>query len=80
MVVVYTPGGGVFRPPFVGGESAYFLCVNRNKKSIGVNMKKAEGQEIVRDLAKHSDILMENFLPGEQGCDWGYLLRKSSSY
>lgn len=51
-------------PPWVGELSAYYLCTNRNKKSITVDLKKKEGQEIIRRLAKRSDILLENFLPG----------------
>ena len=35
-------------PPFVGGESAYYLCANRNKKSITVNLKSEKGREIIR--------------------------------
>ncbi|KAI5857121.1 formyl-coenzyme A transferase [Tricharina praecox] len=46
------------------GESAYFLCANRNKKSIGISFKHARGQEILRQLAAQSDILVENYLPG----------------
>lgn len=52
-------------PPFVGGESAYYLCVNRNKRSVGVDFKQPEGLEIVRKLAAESDVLIENFLPGK---------------
>ncbi|XP_068244184.1 succinate--hydroxymethylglutarate CoA-transferase [Palaemon carinicauda] len=51
-------------PPFVGSESCYFLSVNRNKKSIAVDLKKPEGMYILQDLAKHSDVLVENFVPG----------------
>jgi len=53
-------------PPFTekGGESAYFLCVNRNKRSITVDLKKPGGIEIVKALAKKSDVLVENFIPG----------------
>ena len=52
-------------PPFVGGESAYYLCVNRNKRSVGVDFKQPEGLEIVQRLAAESDVLIENFLPGK---------------
>eukprot|EP01137_Pigoraptor_chileana_P014969 Opistho-2@70279 len=52
-------------PPFVHGESAYFLCVNRNKRSITVNLKSPEGVQIVRDLVAKSDVLVENYLPGK---------------
>jgi len=51
-------------PPFLGGESAYFLCVNRNKKSVAVNLKSPEGREIVLKLAERSDVFLENFAPG----------------
>jgi formyl-CoA transferase len=58
-------------PPFVGkpygpypGESAYFIAANRNKRSVTVNLKSPEGQEIVRRLASVSDVLVENFRTG----------------
>ena len=51
-------------PPFVEGESAYFMSVNRNKKSITVNMKSELSKEIVTKLIKQSDVLVENFRPG----------------
>ncbi len=54
----------VFGPPFVGGESAYFLSVNRNKRSCAVNLKDPEGVEIVRRLAGQCDVLIDNFRPG----------------
>jgi len=51
-------------PPFAGGESAYFLCVNRNKKSLTVDLKAPEGIALIQKLAQHADILIENFRPG----------------
>ena len=58
-------------PPFVGapygpyrGESAYFLATNRNKRSITVNLKSPDGQDIVRRLAGSVDVFMENFRTG----------------
>ena len=51
-------------PPFAEGESAYFLCVNRNKRGIVINLKTDEGKKILRDLALQSDVLVENFRPG----------------
>lgn len=51
-------------PPFTGGESAYFLCINRNKKSITVDLKSDEGLDLVRRLAGVGDVLIENFRPG----------------
>jgi crotonobetainyl-CoA:carnitine CoA-transferase CaiB-like acyl-CoA transferase len=52
-------------PPFEQGESAYYLSVNRGKKSIAVNLKTSEGQAIARDLAKCADVLVENFKVGD---------------
>jgi formyl-CoA transferase len=46
------------------GEAAYFLAANRNKRSITVNLKAPEGQEILRRLASMSDVLVENFRAG----------------
>ncbi len=51
-------------PPWAGELSAYYLCTNRNKKCITIDLKKKEGQEIICRLAQRSDILLENFLPG----------------
>jgi len=52
-------------PPWVGNTSCYFMCVNRNKKSVSINLKDKEGQKIVRELVLQSDILVENYLPGK---------------
>ncbi|MEM3394175.1 MAG: CoA transferase, partial [Candidatus Methanomethylicia archaeon] len=43
-------------PPFINGESAYYLSINRNKKSITVNLKSEEGIEIIYRLAERSDV------------------------
>lgn len=51
-------------PPWVGDESAYFLSVNRNKKSLTLNLKTPEGQAIARKLAVEADVVIENFKPG----------------
>ncbi len=51
-------------PPFTGEESAYYLCVNRNKRGMVVNLKTDEGKNILRELAMQSDVLVENFRPG----------------
>src|SRR5262245_33452873 len=51
-------------PHFVAGSSTYFTCINRNKHSVVVDLKSAEGVEIVRDLARRSDVLFENRRPG----------------
>ena len=51
-------------PPWLEDESAYFLSVNRNKKSLTLNLKSAEGQQVLKDLVSEADVLIENFLPG----------------
>jgi len=51
-------------PPYLAGESAYFISTNRGKKSITVDLSRPEGQEIVRRLAARSDALLENFKAG----------------
>lgn len=51
-------------PPFIGGESHYFLGVNRNKKSLVVDLQQERGKEILRRLAAKTDILVENYRPG----------------
>ncbi|HEX2739752.1 MAG TPA: CoA transferase [Rubrobacter sp.] len=51
-------------PPFAGNESAYFLSVNRNKRSIGVDLKDPEGLERVKKLAAGADVVIENWRRG----------------
>jgi formyl-CoA transferase len=58
-------GSRAWDPPSAGGEAAYYLCVNRNKRSMTLNLKSREGQTIIRRLAGRSDILIENFKFGE---------------
>lgn len=68
VIKVERPGEGddtrAFGPPFIEGESAYFLSINRSKKSITVNFQKDKGKEIIYQLVKKSDVLLENFRPG----------------
>lgn len=68
VVKVEQPGVGDdtrgWGPPFAGGESAYFLCTNRNKKSLTTDFKSADGIALVRKLAERADVLIENFRPG----------------
>jgi crotonobetainyl-CoA:carnitine CoA-transferase CaiB-like acyl-CoA transferase len=81
VIKIEAPGGGdpmrVMGPPFLGGgESAYFLAVNRNKKSVAVNLNEAAGREVFLDLVKAADVVWENFRPGvlaRLGCDYGTL-------
>jgi len=51
-------------PPFVEGESAYYLSANRGKKSLAINLKDPRGAAIVRELARRADVLIENFKAG----------------
>ncbi len=54
-------------PPFIDGESAYFLSINRNKKSLTLNLKAGQGKDILTRLIGLSDVLIENFRPGTLG-------------
>ena len=70
VVKVEPPWGDETRgwgPPFLKGESAYFLAVNRGKRSLALDLKTQEGQEVVRRLAREADILVENFKTGDLG-------------
>src|SRR5712675_1574919 len=51
-------------PPFVNGESAYFLSINRNKESVTLDFKHPEGRSVLERLIAKSDVLVENFRPG----------------
>lgn len=61
-----------FGPPFVAGESAYYLSVNRNKRSCVLDLKTTDGKRLLAELARRSDVLVDNFRPGTMarlGCD-----------
>ena len=68
VVKVEKPNGGDdtrrMGPPFIEGESAAFLGINRNKRSIVVDLRSDEGRRIVMDMAREYDILVQNFRPG----------------
>ncbi len=68
VVKIETPDGGDdtrgWGPPFINGESSYFLGINRNKESLTLNLKHAEGKEVVRRLIRRADVLVENFRTG----------------
>jgi formyl-CoA transferase len=51
-------------PPFIQGEATYFMSVNRNKKSVTLNLKAPAARKIFTDLVKMSDVVLENFRPG----------------
>ena len=68
VIKVEPPGSGddtrTWGPPFAGGESAYFMGVNRNKRSLTLNMAVKSGQEILQQLVRKCDVLVENFKLG----------------
>ncbi len=53
-----------YGPPFIGGESPYFLSVNRNKRGCAIDLKAPSGKELIVRLASAADVLVENFRPG----------------
>ena len=68
VIKVEQPGKGddtrAFAPPYQGDQAAYFLSINRNKKSITLDMKSEAGKAVLWRLIERSDILVENFRPG----------------
>ncbi|MBF6614933.1 MAG: CoA transferase [Chloroflexi bacterium] len=73
VIKVESPEGDDTRrwgPPYAGSESAYYLCCNRNKRSIVVDLSADEGQEIIRQLVDKSHIIVENFRLGAME-KWG---------
>ena len=68
VIKIEQPGTGdttrTWAPPFVGDQSAYFLCANRNKRSLTLNLKSPEGVAILKQLLHDADVLVENFTPG----------------
>lgn len=71
VIKVEQPGQGddtrKWGPPFLADgsrDSAYYLCANRNKRSVAIDLSKPEGQELVRQLAAQADIVLENFRVG----------------
>jgi crotonobetainyl-CoA:carnitine CoA-transferase CaiB-like acyl-CoA transferase len=75
IIKIEQPGRGddtrSWGPPFVGGEAAYFLGINRNKRSLTLNLKEERGREILRTLLSEADVLIDNFKAGTlEG--WGF--------
>lgn len=68
VIKIEMPGSGDdtrhWGPPFIEGESAYFLSINRNKRSLTLNFKDPEAREIFLQLAGDADVVVENFTPG----------------
>ncbi len=75
IIKVEAPGGSddtrYWGPPNTGGESAYYLCANRNKRGITLDLKSAEGKEILTKLIKEADVVIENFKNGTMQ-KWGF--------
>jgi len=76
IIKIERPGGGddarAFGPPYLvdpagkeNNNNSFYLCANRNKKSVTVNIATPEGQEIIRELAKSCDVMMENYKVGD---------------
>src|SRR2546421_1410134 len=67
IIKIEPPGGEIARawgPPFYGGESAYFVNLNRNKKSVSLDLKHPEGREIFFRLLERADVVLENLRVG----------------
>ena len=68
VIKIEQPGSGDdtrhWGPPFIGQESAYFLSINRNKRSLTLNLREPKAKEIFLKLAQGADVLVENFTPG----------------
>jgi len=66
VIKVEPPGGDEMRrwPPFVDGESVYFVSCNRGKRSIAIDLKASEGTALLRRLLATSDVMVENYRPG----------------
>lgn len=66
VIKVEPPGGDDTRGfgPIVNGHSTYFLCANRNKRSVQLDLKTAEGKRVAERLIEWADVLIENFRPG----------------
>jgi len=75
IIKVEPPGSGddtrAWGPPFVAGEAAYFLGVNRNKRSLTLNMAAPAGQAVLRSLLERADVLVDNFKLGTLA-KWGF--------
>lgn len=68
VIKIERPGAGDdtrhWGPPFVDGESSYFMSINRNKRSVELDLKSEFGQEVLWKLIDESDVVVENFAPG----------------
>jgi crotonobetainyl-CoA:carnitine CoA-transferase CaiB-like acyl-CoA transferase len=83
VIKIENPRGGddtrAWGPPYTSGESAYYICANRNKKSVAIDISKPEGQAAIEALAAKSDVLVENYKLGgldKYGLDYPRLSAK----
>ena len=77
VIKIEQPGRGddtrAWGPPFVNGESAYFLSINRNKESVALDLKDGDSRRVVDALLGRTDVVVENFRPGTlDRLGWGY--------
>jgi crotonobetainyl-CoA:carnitine CoA-transferase CaiB-like acyl-CoA transferase len=74
VIKVEAPGGSddtrKWGPPFIANHSAYYVCANRNKRAITINLKTKKGQELIKKLVKNSDVIIHNFKTGTME-NWG---------
>ena len=85
VIKIEEPAGGdpmrAMGPPFLpDGESAYFLAINRNKRSLALDLTKDAGRRVFHDLVAHADVVWENFRPGVMarlGCDYATLAARN---
>lgn len=82
VIKVENPSGGddtrVWGPPFLNGVSTYYISINRNKRSLTLNLKEQQGKEILTELIRQSDVVAENFRPGtfdKLGFSWETIQR-----
>src|SRR5215207_4810895 len=68
VIKIELPGSGdetrQWGPPFVNGESSYFMSINRNKRSVTLDLKSPPALDALRRLTQTADVLVENFRPG----------------
>jgi crotonobetainyl-CoA:carnitine CoA-transferase CaiB-like acyl-CoA transferase len=86
VIKVEQPGRGddtrAWGPPFVQGESAYFLSINRNKESVTLDFKRPEGRALLDRLIASADVVVENFRPGtlaRHGLDYASIAPKHAA-
>lgn len=68
IIKIELPGRGddtrQWGPPYINSESAYFLSINRSKRSLTLNLKETKGKDIFIQMARNADVILENFTPG----------------